>query len=168
MNTTVLWFSAVAAAAMGFEALVSARHERVLRALGATEPSDDVYPIMRVTYPGAFIAMLAEGAWRGVYGDSLLIVGVAVFLVAKAIKYWVIATLGTRWTFRVLVPPRSSRTVRGPYRWFDHPNYIAVVLELAGTAIAMHALLSGPLAVVTFCLVLIKRVRIEEKALAGR
>jgi methyltransferase len=168
MNTTVLWFSAAAAAAMGFETLVSARHERVLRALGAIEPSDDVYPIMRVTYPGAFIAMVAEGAWRGVHRDSLVMAGLAVFLVAKAIKYWVIATLGTRWTFRVLVPPQSSRTVRGPYRWFDHPNYIAVVLELAGTAIAMHALVSGAIAVVTFALVLIKRVQVEEKALAGR
>ena len=166
--TTVLVFGAVAAAAMAFEAVVAARHDLVLRGLGASEPPVDVYPIMRIVYPGAFLAMLAEGAWRDVHNGTLVTVGVAAFVLAKAIKYWVIATLGTRWTFRVLVPPGSSRIVRGPYRWIDHPNYIAVALELAGTAIAMHALLTGPIAVVTFCLVMIQRVRIEEKALAER
>ena len=166
--TAVLVFGAVAAAAMGLEAIIAARHDRALRALGATEPPDDVYPIMRIVYPAAFLAMLAEGAWRDVHNDQIVAVGAAVFVAAKAIKYWVIATLGSRWTFRVLVPPGSARTVRGLYRWIDHPNYVAVELELAGTAIAMHALLTGPIAVVVFAFVLRQRVRVEEKALAGR
>jgi methyltransferase len=95
-------------------------------------------------------------------------IGLAVFVVAKALKYWAISTLGTRWTFRVLVPPGSARTARGPYRWFPHPNYIAVALELAGAAIAMHAVVTGPVSITLFSLLMIERVRIEEKALAGR
>jgi methyltransferase len=164
----VLLFGAVVGATLGIEAILSARHERLLRARGAIEPAADVYRAMQIAYPGAFLAMLIEGAWRAVQADALVTSGVAVFLLAKTLKYWAIASLGERWTFRVLVPPESDRTISGPYRWFPHPNYVAVALELTGTAIVMHALISGPLAIAGFCYLMVKRVQIEEKALAGR
>jgi methyltransferase len=91
-----------------------------------------------------------------------------VWLAAKALKYWAIASLGPRWTFRVLVPPGSRRTVRGPYGWISHPNYLAVALELIGAAVAMDARVSGPLAVAAFGWLMLRRVQIEEKALAGQ
>jgi methyltransferase len=153
---------------MVVEAAVSARHDRALRARGAVEPPGDVYRTMQLAYPAAFLALIAEGAWRGADADTLAVSGAAVFLVAKALKYWAIASLGTRWTFRVLVPPGSPRIARGPYRWIAHPNYIAVALELTGVAIAMHARASGPVAVALFSLLMVKRVQVEEKALAGR
>jgi methyltransferase len=76
--------------------------------------------------------------------------------------------LGERWTFRVLVPPQSARSAAGPYRWIAHPNYVAVAAELAGTAIAMHALVSGPLAVAGFAALMRRRIAIEETALTER
>jgi methyltransferase len=127
-----------------------------------------VFRVMQAAYPAAFLAMIAEGAWRGVVPDVAVTAGAGVFLAAKALKYWAIAALGARWTFRVLVPPGSSRISRGPYRWISHPNYVAVAFELAGVALAMHAWLSGPLAVAGFGLLMLRRVRVEEKALAGQ
>lgn len=153
---------------MAIEAVVSARHDRALRALGAVEPPGDVYRAMQVAYPAAFLLLIAEGVWRGAGPGRLAAGGAALFVVAKTLKYWAIASLGTRWTFRVLVPPGSPRTSRGPYRWIAHPNYIAVALELTGVALAMHARVIGPLAVAGFSLLMAKRVRIEEKALAGQ
>ncbi|HEX9369036.1 MAG TPA: isoprenylcysteine carboxylmethyltransferase family protein [Vicinamibacterales bacterium] len=153
---------------MVIEAAVAARHDRALRALGAVEPAADVYRAMRIAYPAAFLAMLAEGAWRGAAPDTLATLGVGVFLAAKALKYWAIAALGPRWTFRVLVPPGSARTSRGPYRWIAHPNYVAVALELAGVALAMHARVAGPIGVAGFGYLMWRRVRIEDKALAGQ
>ena len=153
---------------MGIEAVVAARHDRALRALGAVEPAGDVYRAMQVAYPAAFLAMLAEGAWRGVDQDRAAAAGAAVFILAKAIKYWAIASLGQRWTFRVLVPPGSRRTVGGPYRWLSHPNYIAVALELLGVALALHARIAGPIAIAGFGYLMLRRVRIEDKALAGQ
>jgi methyltransferase len=139
-----------------------------LRALGAVEPAGDVYQAMQIAYPAAFLAMLAEGAWRDVQVDAAASAGIWVFIAAKALKYWAIASLGTRWTFRVLVPPGSRRTVRGPYRWIAHPNYVAVALELIGVAVAMHASIAGPIAVALFGYLMRRRVEIEEKALAGQ
>jgi methyltransferase len=121
------------------EAIVSSRHDRALRARGAIEPEGDVYKVMQLAYPGCFLILLAEGALRGVRWDAITGVGAAIFAAAKALKYWAIASLGERWTFRVLVPPGSTPTRRGPYRWISHPNYVAVAGELAGTAVAMHA-----------------------------
>jgi methyltransferase len=147
------------------EARVSIRHERRLRARGAAEPPDDVYRAMQIAYPAAFLAMIAEGVLRGVTVDRALTAGTVLFISAKIVKYWAIGSLGERWTFRVLVPPGSSPTVRGPYRWLRHPNYAAVTGELAGTAIAMHAILTGAPAVAGFIALMMKRIRIEEHAL---
>jgi methyltransferase len=153
---------------MAMEAAVAARHERALRALGAIEPAGDVYRVMQVAYPAAFLAMLAEGAWRGVRVDHVASTGAWLFVLAKAVKYWAITTLGGRWTFRVLVPPGSRRTVSGPYRWIAHPNYLAVALELLGIALAMHACITGPIAVAGFGYLMRRRIRIEENALGGK
>jgi methyltransferase len=153
---------------MAIEAAIAARHDRALRALGAVEPPGDVYQAMQVAYPGAFLAMLAEGAWRGADPDAFWTAGVSVFVAAKVLKYWAIASLGSRWTFRVLVPAGSQRIIRGPYRWMAHPNYLAVALELAGVALALHARIVGPIGLAGFSYLMWRRVRIEEKALAGR
>jgi len=150
---------------MVLETAISARHERGLRVLGAADAPGDVYRAMAVVYPGAFSAMILEGLARRAPQDAWLTAGVAVFVAAKALKYWAIASLGPRWTFRVLVPPGSSRTLRGPYRWIAHPNYIAVAGELIGVACAMHAVIAGPLAVAGFGWLMMRRVRVEETAL---
>ena len=153
-------------APMTAEAILSTRHERLLRAQGAVEPPGDVYRIMQLAYPGAFVALIAEGALRGVRLGLLYEIGAAVFIASKALKYWAIASLGTRWTFRVLVPPGSVPIRRGPYRWLAHPNYLSVAGELLGVALAMQALVTGAPAVVGFSLLMRRRARIEERALA--
>jgi methyltransferase len=150
------------------EATVSTRHDRALRARGAVEPAGDVYKVMQLAYPGCFLVLLAEGALRAVRWDVLMAAGTAIFVAAKALKYWAIASLGERWTFRVLVPPGSAPTERGPYRWLNHPNYVAVAGELAGVAIAMQAAVSGVPMTAVFIFLMWRRVGTEEKALARR
>lgn len=169
MDVTLYAMAAVAVfGPMLAEAVVAARHDRVLRALGAIEPPGDVYRAMQFVYPGAFLAMLLEGAWRGAGPDGSVVAGACLFAAAKALKYWAIRSLGSRWTFRVLVPPGSHRLTRGPYRWLSHPNYVAVALELTGVAVAMHAVITGPLAVAGFGYLMLRRIRIEEMALRGQ
>ena len=150
------------------EAIVSARHDRALRARGAIEPEGDVYKVMQLAYPGCFLILLAEGALRGVRWDAIMGMGAAIFAAAKALKYWAIASLGERWTFRVLVPPGSTPTRSGPYGWINHPNYVAVAGEFAGTAVAMHAAGSGVPVTAVFIFLMWRRIGIEENALARR
>lgn len=151
---------------MLIEARRSAAHERTLRARHAVEPADDVIGMMQVAYPGAFALMLAEGIVRGAPRAGWLTGGLALYAAAKALKYWAIATLGSRWTFRVLVPPGAHRIATGPYRWLAHPNYIAVAGELTAVAIATRAVISGPVVTLGFILLMRRRVVVEERALS--
>lgn len=153
------------AAFMVAEALRAARNEHAQRARGGIEPAGDVYRIMRVAYPGSFAAMLAEGALRGFPPFAIVLAGAAVFAAAKALKWWAILTLGPFWTFRVIAVPGAALVHRGPYRLVRHPNYIAVVGELAGVAMMTGALVTGPVATIVFCALLWKRTAIEDHAL---
>jgi methyltransferase len=164
---------ALALAALAFvpmiaEAVLSSANARALRAAGAVEPARDVYQIMQFAYPASFLAMTVEAWTRGSTLTGAAWIGAAVFVAAKALKYWAIATLGSRWTFRVLVPPGSERTRRGPYRFLRHPNYVGVAGEIAGFAGLAGAPVAGVFAFVVFALLLVARIRVEERALGLR
>jgi methyltransferase len=109
--------------------------------------------------------MIMEGWLRHQGAPDTVLTGAMLFAAAKALKYWAIASLGERWSFRVLVPPGSRRTFRGPYRFMRHPNYVAVAGELAGMALLAGAVVSGVAAVAIFAGLLLLRIRVEERAL---
>lgn len=156
----------VVMATMLIETWVSRRHERRLRARGAVEPPGDVYAVMAVVYPGCFLVMAAEGALTGPPSALAHLAGGVVFVGAKALKWWAMASLGARWSFRVLVLPSLPLLRRGPYAFLRHPNYLAVVGELIGVALLLCAPVSGPLAVLAFAALLWRRIRVEERALS--
>ena len=159
---------AIAFVPMLLEARHSVANERRLRAAGAIEPAGDVYTAMQFAYPACFLTMVFEAWLRGSTLGGEALTGSALFAAAKALKYWAIAVLGERWTFRVLVPPSSERTLRGPYRVLRHPNYVAVVGELVGFALIASAPVAGALAVAGFGALLLARIRVEERALGLR
>jgi methyltransferase len=147
------------------ELWLSASNERVLRARGAVAANDPVFAMMRLAYPGVFIAMAVEGAIAGVELGPLTFAGVSLMFAAKALKFWAIASLGTRWTYRVLVLPGMPLIATGPYRWFRHPNYIAVVGELIAMALMTYARVTGPLGTLFFGWLLFRRIAAEERAM---
>lgn len=143
----------------------AARNERTQRARGGIEPPGDVYVLMRVAYPAAFLAMLAEGFLRGRPAPWLVASGAALFVLAKALKWWAISALGQAWTFRVIVVRGAALAVSGPYRFIRHPNYVAVVGELVAIALLCGARVTGPAAVAAFALLILRRVVVENRAL---
>ena len=147
------------------EMQLSRFNERRLRAQGAAEPADDVYRTMAWAYPASFVAMAAEGALFGPPPGTTTLIGVALFGLSKALKFWAIASLGPRWTFRVLVPPGATLVTGGPYSVVRHPNYVAVVGELVSMALMVGARVSGPVAVLFFAWLIMRRIRVEERAL---
>lgn len=147
------------------ELLLSRRNEYRLRTRGAWEPADDVYKTMRWAYPAAFVVMAVEGAAIGPEPGAATVVGVVVFAASKCLKGWAITSLGPRWTFRVLVVPDVPLVTSGPYAFARHPNYIAIVGELAGMALLVGARVTGPLATVLFTLLIRRRIAVENRAL---
>ena len=150
---------------MAGEAALSAHNERVLRSRGAIEPRGDVYETMRWVYPGCFAAMALEGALAGPSAPNVLVIGLAVFGLSKALKLWAISTLGVRWTFRVLVLPGAPLIAHGPYALMRHPNYVAVIGELVAVALIVWAPVTGTLSVIGFGSLLLRRIAVEDHAL---
>jgi methyltransferase len=152
-------------AIMAGEAVLSSFNERQLRARGAIEPPDDVIGLMRLVYPGAFVAMGIEGALSGPAPPTVLMGGLALFGFAKALKLWAISSLGAKWSYRVLVVPGDPLVTTGPYRFISHPNYVAVVGEIVSVAAIVWAPITGAIATIAFGWLMILRMRVENRAL---
>jgi methyltransferase len=61
----------------------------------------------------------------------------ALFIVLQIARFWVLFTLGRRWTIRVIVVPGERLVARGPYRYLRHPNYAVVAGEIAAVPLAL-------------------------------
>jgi methyltransferase len=144
---------------------LSLANERRLRRAGAIEPPGDPYRLMRIAYPLAFVLMGVEGALHASLARQLVVWGLVVFGLGKALKFWAIRSLGSRWSFRVLVMPGSPLVTHGPYRWIRHPNYVGVLGERAGVALTLSAVVTGALSLAAFAWILRERIKVEERAL---
>jgi methyltransferase len=77
------------------------------------------------------------GLWLLAYDRPVEPVFLALFVVLQMARFWVLATLGRRWTIRVIVVPGERLVVQGPYRLLRHPNYVVVTGEIAVVPLAL-------------------------------
>jgi methyltransferase len=150
------------------ELRLAKRNERLARAAGAVEAGAGHYPWMVVIHTLFLVSCVAE-VWLlerpfapRAAGAMLVLLGVA-----TALRYWTISTLGERWTTRILVRPGVPLVTGGPYRWQRHPNYLAVVLEIAALPLVHGAWLTAVVFSVANAALLSVRVRTENAALAA-
>lgn len=169
-GTRLLFTLLVAAAAMGrgVELLIAERHRRRLLAKGAVETGAGHYPWM-VALHAAWLAAAPAEVWLldRPFLPWLAFPILALFALATALRWWVIAALGERWTTRILVLPEALLVTGGPYRFLRHPNYLAVMVELAALPLVHTAWLTALLAAVSNAAILRVRIAAEERALAG-
>jgi methyltransferase len=104
-----------------------------LRATGGVEFGASHYPLIVALHASWLLGLLVFGHGRSV--DPIWLV---VFILLQAARMWVIASLGRRWTTRVIVLPGASPVAHGPYRWLRHPNYAVVALEIAVVPLALE------------------------------
>jgi len=132
-----------------------------LRARGGVEFGAAHYPLIVALH-----AFWLLGLWMLGHNRSVDPFWLAVFILLQAGRLWVIASLGRRWTTRVIVLPGAAPIARGPYRWLRHPNYLVVVLEIAVVPLALRL----PLFALVFSLanaaLLATRIGVENQALA--
>jgi methyltransferase len=109
-----------------FELWLANRNTRRLLADGAVEHGRAHYPLI-VGLHAAWLGAL----WLLAVGRPIDLVLLIVFGCLQLGRIWVIASLGPRWTTRIIVVPGESLVMRGPYRFIRHPNYVIVTLEIA-------------------------------------
>ena len=89
----------------------------------------------------------------------------ACFIAIEILRVWVLATLGPRWTTRIIVLPQAPLIRRGPYRFINHPNYLVVVLEIAVLPLVFGLWQVALLFTLLNAAVLSVRIRAENRAL---
>ena len=165
------WFL-VLVAAVALERLLelalSRRHERALRAGGACEVGAAHYPVMVAVHVLLLVAAPLEVVLlRRPFVPALGWPMLAVVALTMALRYWGIATLGVRWTTRVLVPPGAPLVAAGPFRFLRHPNYLAVTLEVIALPLVHTAWVTALVCGAANLAILGRRIRVEDAALRG-
>jgi methyltransferase len=125
MIASVLILGAVSLQRAG-ELMLAARNARKLRARGAVETGAEHYPAI-VALHAAWLAGLWALGWDRPPNLGWLLLYAAL----QALRFWVLISLGERWTTRILTLAGEPLVRRGPYRLFPHPNYAVVAGEIA-------------------------------------
>ena len=125
MTFAVILLALVTAERLG-ELWLAQRNTTALLKQGAVEMAPQHYTLI-VLLHGFWLA----GLWALGWDQPVNLVWLAVFLVLQVLRVWVLATLGRRWTTRIIVLPGEQLVATGPYRWLTHPNYVVVIGEIA-------------------------------------
>jgi len=150
------------------ELVVSQRHATELLRRGGVEYGQRHFPVMVALHAALLVGCWLEPiALHRTFVPALTYSMIAVVVAANALRWWCIATLGTRWTARVIVLPGIPVVGSGPYRWFAHPNYVAVIVEGAALPLAGSAWITACTFTALNAALLTVRLRCETRALAA-
>jgi len=143
-----------------FELWLARRNTSRLMAQGAREHGASHYPLIVGVHVLWLLTLWAIAPWRGVSRFWL-----ARYALLQIARVWVLATLGPRWTTRIIVLPDAPLVESGLYRFLNHPNYWVVIGEIA----VLPLVFGLPWVAVAFSIlnaaVLWVRIREENRAL---
>jgi methyltransferase len=144
------------------ELVLARRNTQALMARGAVEVGASHYPLLVSMHAAWLIALWIYG-----YDQPVDLIPLIAFIGLQGLRCWVLATLGPRWTTRIIVLPGAPLVTGGPYRYIAHPNYLVVAAEIALLPLALHlpwlALIFSALNAVVLAI----RIRAEQHALAA-
>lgn len=108
------------------ELVLADRNTRKLLAAGGVETGANHYPVI----VGLHAAWLI-GLWIMAWDRPAELGWVIVYAGLQVLRVWTLASLGSRWTTRIITVPGETLVRRGPYRFISHPNYVVVAAEIA-------------------------------------
>lgn len=147
------------------ELQVAAANRKWALAAGAQEYGKRHYCLFFLLHIGWMISWMIESYSRQEM-NAIWLVWLGAFCVAQILRYWCIHSLGRHWNTRILVIPGVKMIRSGPYRYFPHPNYAAVAIEMLSVPLMFNAWITALLFSLLNALLLIKiRIPAEEEAL---
>ena len=147
------------------ELALSRRNERRLLARGAVERGSGHYPVMVAVHTLWLASTLVEGLVRGPEIPAWWPVPLAAFLLVQPLRYWAILSLEENWNTRVLVVPGGKLVRSGPYRYFPHPNYVVVAVEILTFPLIFGAWITAIVFSLLNAALLYVRIKTENRAL---
>lgn len=159
---------ALLAAERGFELFISRRNARMAFAQGAIEVGRRHYRVMVLMHTVFLVSCAAESIFllHAIAPIVSVLALLAAFL-SQFLRYAAIVTLGEHWNTRIIVLPNTVPVTHGLYRWIRHPNYVAVVIEMAAVPLIRGCWLTAAVFTVDNALMLAVRIPAEERALGA-
>ena len=148
------------------ELVIAERNTKYAKSLGGYEIGKKHYPLMVLLHLTFFICLIMETIMRGNWQIKPVSIFLICFLIAQILRFWVLASLGKMWNTRIIIIPNSKPVTSGPYRYFKHPNYLIVIIEIATLPLSFGALGTAIIFSVLNLIMLKKRVRAEEEGLS--
>lgn len=165
MNTLFIIFYIFLIFQRQIELFVAKRNEQIVRKEGAVEYDREGYKYIVLLHAGFFISFLAEKIILNRDLNNYSVILFAVFIITQLIRYWAIASLGKYWNTRILVVPGLNLVTNGPYKYIRHPNYIAVIIEIAVIPLIFSCYITAIVFSILNLVTLRRRISIEENAL---
>jgi methyltransferase len=138
----------------------SSRNTKRLMERGAREHGAGHYPLIFAVH-----ALWLLTVWLLAYDRPPDAFWLALYVILQFARFWVVATLGPRWTTRIIVLPGEDLVKEGPYRFLNHPNYWIVAGEIAVLPLVFGLPWVALIFTILNAVVLTVRVREENRAL---
>ena len=144
------------------ELVIAQRHTAALIARGGYEVASEHYPLIVAVHTAWLVSLW----WfAGLPGLVPGLGWIALFCLLQLGRVWVLVTLGSRWTTRIIVLPGAALVTSGPFRFLSHPNYVVVVGEIAVLPVAFGLYSLAIVFTLLNAAVLVIRIRAETAAL---
>jgi methyltransferase len=144
------------------ELFISSRNTRKLLSRGAVEVAPRHYPLIVAVHTAWLISL-----WIFGHNQPVSIVALSLYLALQGLRFWVMRSLGSRWTTRIIIVPGQPLVSAGPYRWLPHPNYAVVAGEIAVLPLVLGLPVLAAVFTILNAAVLAIRIRAEDRALAA-
>lgn len=148
------------------ELLVAKRNESKVRKKGAIEYDSRGYMVIVAMHAAFFISLSLEYFLLDKSLNRFWSVFIILFVFAQILRYWSIYSLGQFWNTKILVIPGTRLIEKGPYKYIRHPNYVAVIIEIAVIPLVFSCYLTSAVFSIFNLALLYRRIRIEERALS--
>ncbi|MEP5728802.1 MAG: isoprenylcysteine carboxylmethyltransferase family protein [Sulfitobacter sp.] len=142
------------------ELVIAKRNTAKLLAKGAYEVGASHYPVMVAMHSLWIACLLIFG-----YDETVAFGWLAVFVVLQLFRVWILGSLGSRWTTRIIIL-EEPLVVRGPFKYFAHPNYMLVVAEIIVAPMVLGLVWVAVVFTVLNAAMLWVRIGVEHTALA--
>lgn len=148
-----------------FELSIARHHEKILLSRGAVEVDRRGYRCIVLMHSSWFASTISEFVLLrrslNPYWMALLVI----FVAAQILRYWAITSLGIYWNTKILIAPNRQLIRKGPYRFIRHPNYLAVITEIAAVPLIFSCYITAIMFTLLNAVVLRRRIRLETRAL---
>jgi methyltransferase len=147
------------------ELVIAKKNEKISLAKGGVEYDKKGYIVIVIMHILFFISLFAEKFYFERTLNKFWIIFLILFIAAQGLRYWALISLGSMWNTRIIIVPGSELVKHGPYKYFKHPNYMAVITELAVIPFMFSCFFTAIIFTSINLLLLKRRIEIEENAL---